>query len=612
MAMNTRRNSLRSFRADTRFCLSRSWRAHRALTVASIIIPMIQSFVPLALVLTLRGLIDEVSNVRAAGLTDTGDIRTWIIFGGAIATLSITLGALSTYVSNTLAEWIDLRLSVDLAEHSSRLEYSVFEDRDFQDTLTHVNEAPANHIQTFVSATVNFLASFIRALTLLGVITFIQPILVVVLAPIAGPYLLWQLRVSRLRYQENRSQLTKRRWTSYYISQLTSAGSLAEIRLLDLAPVFVERTRAMLTEFRRRNHRFHLMQLCGTLVFAVISIALIYWALWQVANDVIDGRLGVGDVAVFGGAALGLRGAVDSMIGALSGIRWHTMHVEELRHFLALTPPAATPGVTLVPGGEGALRIEGLNFGYPGTGRTVLSDVDLVIEPGEVVAIVGENGSGKSTLVKLIAGLYRPDAGRILLDGVDITQVDATDIAREITFVFQGIGRYEATAGENVAFGDWQRLLDDPVATREIIDRVGIGPIVDRMPEGIDTLLGRRFGVYDLSGGQWQQIAIARAQARPGAIQILDEPTSNLDIKTEFAIFSKFRELARGRTTLLISHRFSTISLADRVVVMDAGRIVETGTHQQLLDRNGSYANLYRMHRRDIADLEELNGDVTN
>lgn len=605
-------DTLRTFFADTRFCLSRSWRAHRMLTFASILLPMLQSLVPLALVLTLRGLIDEVSTVRAAGLTDTGDVRNWILFGGAIATLSIALGALSTYVSNTLAEWIDLRLSVDLAEHSSRLEYSVFEDRDFQDTLTHVNQAPANHIQTFVSSTVNFAASFIRAVTLLGVITFIQPMLVLLLAPIAGPYLLWQLRVSRLRYEENRSQLTKRRWSSYYISQLTSAGSLAEIRLLDLGPVFVERTRALLTEFRQRNHRFHLMQLVGTLVFAAISITLIYWALWQVAIDVIDGRLGVGDVAIFGGAALGLRGAVDSMIGSLSGIRWHTMHVEELRHFLALTPPAGTQGVTLTPGGEGALRIEGLSFGYPGTDRTVLHDVDLVVEPGEVVAIVGENGSGKSTLVKLIAGLYRPDAGTILLDGVDITQVDAADISREITFVFQGTGRYEATAGENVAFGDWRRLLDDPVATREVIDRVGIGPIVDKMPEGIDTLLGRRFGVYDLSGGQWQQIAIARAQARPGAIQILDEPTSNLDIKTEFAIFSKFRELARGRTTLLISHRFSTISLADRVVVMDGGRIVETGTHQELLDRNGSYAALYRMHRRDIADLEESGGDASS
>jgi ATP-binding cassette subfamily B protein len=601
--------TLRTFRADARFALSQSWRAHRTLTVAFIIIPLLQSLVPLALVLTLRGLIDEVSTIRGSGIDGTGDVRNWILFGGGVAVLSIALGAIGTYVSNTLAEWIDLRLSVDLAEHSSRLDYAVFEDREFQDTLTHVNQAPANHIQTFVQASMNFLSAFIRGVTLLGVIAFIQPILIVLIGPIAAPYLYWQLRVSRLRYAESKSQLTKRRWSSYYISQLTSAGSLPEIRILDLGPVFVERTRILLTEFRRRNHRFYVMELVGTLVFAAITILLIYWSLYMVATDVINGRLGVGDVAIFGGAALGLRGAVDGMIGALSGIRWHTMHVQELRHFLSLTPPPSTPGVHLVPGGEGALHIEGLSFRYPGTERTVLSDIDLAIEPGEVVAIVGENGSGKSTLVKLIAGLYRPDTGRILLDGVDLAQVDATDISQEITFVFQGIGRYEATAGENVAYGDWRRLLDDSVATREVIDRVGIGALVDRMPQGMDTLLGRRFGLYELSGGQWQQIAIARAQARPGSIQILDEPTSNLDVKTEFSIFSKFRELARGRTTILISHRFSTISLADRCVVMDGGRIVETGTHQELLDQNGTYAELYRMHRRDIADLEELQRD---
>jgi ATP-binding cassette subfamily B protein len=229
----------------------------------------------------------------------------------------------------------------------------------------------------------------------------------------------------------------------------------------------------------------------------------------------------------------------------------------------------------------------------------VLRDVNLHIEPGEAVAIVGENGSGKSTLVKLIAGLYTPDQGRILLDGVDTAGIETRDLAREITFVFQSFGRYEATAGENIAFGNSSELLENEAAIRHVIDAVGISDLIDRMPEGVDTMLGRGFGIYEPSGGQWQQISIARAYARPGSIQVLDEPTSNLDVKTEYAIFSKYRDLSAGRTTLLISHRFSTVSLADRIVVMDGGEVAEQGTHDDLLARNGTYAQLYRLHRRD-------------
>jgi ATP-binding cassette subfamily B protein len=589
----------REFWANARFSVSQCWRAHRALTAAYLVIPLIQGLLPAALVLTLRGLINEVVSAQHSGSGVNGQVRMWIALGFAVSLTSAALTALSNYVNSALNEWLDSRISVEIPTHGSRLPYSVFEDREFQDTLTHINDVPSQHVQQFVSALVAIVSAIVRVGSLLLILFAIQPLLIALLIPLAFPYLLWQMWVTRLKYEEAKAQLTKRRWSQYYIGQLTTASSLAEIRVLDLGPVFIERTRAILAEFRLRNHRFHLIELCGTLVFVALSIAVIYFSLYEVAKDVLAGTHRVGDVAIFGASALSLRGAVDSLVGSIGSFRWHTLYVTELRTFLALPVTTAHAGPTRATDGIGRLDVEGVTFTYPGTEHIVLRDVNLHIEPGEVIAIVGENGSGKSTLVKLIAGLYAPDAGRILLDGVDIAGIEAADLAREITFVFQSFGRYEATAGENIAYGDSTELLENEAAIRRVIDRVGIAGIVDKMPEGVDTMLGRRFGVYELSGGQWQQFAIARANARPGSIQILDEPTSNLDVKTEYKIFSKFRDLSVGRTTILISHRFSTVSLADRIIVMEDGEVVEEGTHAALLVRDGTYAQLYRLHRRD-------------
>jgi len=596
------------FWADTRFALGCCWRANRLLTVLYVAVPIFQGLLPAALVLTLRGLVNDISYLRSTGTPGTGHVGLWVALGFAVAFASAACGAIFTYVGSAQLEWLDNEVTFDLTTHASRLPYAVFEDRDFQDTLNHINEGPAIHIQQFLAASVGIVASFIRVVTLLGILVAIQPLMIAFLAPLSVPYLGWQVWLSRRKYDEALAQRTKRRWVSYYVSQLTSASSLAEVRILDLGPLFMSRIREILVEFRHRNHRFLWIQLVGTLVFMALSLGVIYVALYAVASDVLEGRLDIGDVAIFGASALALRSAIDSTVSTFGGFRLHTLYVTQVRQFLLL--PARHRAATrfLPPDGPGDLVVDHVSFTYPGTEREVLHDVSVHLEPGEVVAVVGENGSGKSTLVKLIAGLYDPDHGAIRIDGVDIADVDAADLAQAVTFVFQATGRYEATVAENVAFGDWTSLLDDPAGVRAVIERVGIADVVDQMPDGVDTLLGRRFGTHEPSGGQWQQIAIARANARPGSVQILDEPTSNLDVKTEYAIFSKFRALARGRTTILISHRFSTVMLADRILVMDGGRVVEEGPHDALLARDGVYASLYRLHRRDLEDIADPDG----
>ena len=460
---------------------------------------------------------------------------------------------------------------------------------------------PSQHVQQFVSAVIAIASSAIRVGSLFVILFAIKPLLIALLVPIAIPYLLWQIRLTRLTYEEAKAQLTKRRWSQYYIGQLTTAPSLAEVRVLDLGPVFIERTRAILATFRHRNHRFHLIQLVGTLVFVVVSIAAIYFSLYEVAKDVVAGAQPVGDVAIFGASCAGparcgrLARALDRVVPLA-----HACTSRSCVRSWRSRPRRRTGTGREPPTGSGVWTSKGSRSPTRGPSAVVLRDVNVHVAPGEVVAIVGENGSGKSTLMKLIAGLYPPDEGRILLDGVDIADLEPADLAREIT-----VRVPDASDGTRRPSARTSRTATRPssstneAAIRSVIDRVGIGGLVDRMPEGVDTMLGRRFGDYDPSGGQWQQIAIARANARRGSIQILDEPTSNLDVKTEYRIFSKFRDLAAGRTTILISHRFSTVSLADRIIVMEGGEVSEQGTHDELLARNGTYAELYRLHRRD-------------
>ncbi len=208
--------------------------------------------------------------------------------------------------------------------------------------------------------------------------------------------------------------------------------------------------------------------------------------------------------------------------------------------------------------------------------------------------------AGKTTLVKLIARLYDPDKGRIALDGVDIRELPLAYLYSQLACVLQGFGRYEATVADNIAYGDWRRLLHDKEQVKEIAREANVQEMMEGMPQTYETMLGKMFGGHDLSAGQWQQLAVARAFARDACVLILDEPTASLDARAEHAIFSRFRELLKGRTTIIISHRFSTVSMADRILVLDQGRLIEQGTHQELMTSNGHYATLYKLHESQI------------
>ncbi|MCP4622544.1 MAG: ATP-binding cassette domain-containing protein [bacterium] len=309
----------------------------------------------------------------------------------------------------------------------------------------------------------------------------------------------------------------------------------------------------------------------------------------------------MGDVAIFGGAAIRLRISIEFTIINVTNALEQTLYISNLIEFFKIKP-GISPTKGLEPSSSrGEIELKNVLFTYPGSGDPVLKDISLHIEPGETIALVGENGAGKTTLVKLIARLYETDKGSVLFDGHDVRSLSVAHLHNQLSFVFQSFGRYEGTVRDNIALGDCNELMNNSDRIEEIARLANIHDMINRMPQGYDTMLGRTFGEYTLSRGQWQQIALARAFARESTLLILDEPTSNLDAHTEYELFSRFQKLAEGRTTILITHRFSTVSMAERILVMDQGRIIETGTHRELISLRKHYASLYNLHLSRMA-----------
>jgi ATP-binding cassette, subfamily B, bacterial len=410
--------------------------------------------------------------------------------------------------------------------------------------------------------------------------------------------------LAQVSYQIEYERTSKRRWTNYFVKLLTDEQWVPEVKLLHISSLLTDRFHALMTKFREEDRTIYWRTFIGNTFFVVLATIGFYALFVRIAQRVLSGILTVGDVAIYSATTVKLRSNLQGIVLSIRDVREQMLYLNDLQAFLAVKPRVQASGKP-VADDNGIIEFQNVSFVYPGSKQPVLFDISFQVEPGETVALVGANGAGKSTLVKLLARLYEPTTGAICLNGATIRSFALTAWQERIGFVFQQFNRYEATATENIAYGDWKRLENNPLKVQEIAQRAQIDGLIAALPEGYDTMLGRKFGTHKPSLGQWQKIAIARALARQDSLLlILDEPTASLDAYAEYELFSQFRQLAAGRTTILISHRFSTIGMADRILVLDQGRLVESGTHAALMEHNGHYAKLYRLHQEQLGQAQ--------
>ena len=582
------------------------WRAAPGWTLANLALVLVQGTLPLAALYVMKRILDAVSAaVGAPGRPELIQaVWLWILVAGGVALVTVLTRLVGEYVTEAQSLQVTDSVAETLHAQSIAVDLAYYEDPAYYDTLHRAQgEAPyrpSRIVSGLVQIAQNGLALAGIAAWLVSFNWALAAALFLAVLPGAFARLVYSRRLYGL--QQAQTEQERRSW--YYHTILTEALHAKELRIFNLGALFQGRYRDVRHALRSGTLALARHRIATELLTQLLATAALFGSLAWIAWQTIRGTVTLGDLAVYYlGFQTGLT-LLQTVLRALAGLYEDNLFLTNLYQFLDLRPGIVAPRrPTPVPRPiTQGIAFRDVAFRYPGHTADTLADIDLELGPGEVVALVGENGSGKSTIAKLLCRLYDPARGDITVDGISLREFDPVAWRREISVAFQDYAHYAMTAGENIWLGDIDKPAD-PGGIARAGERSGADSVVNKLPAGYGTMLGRWFQQgQELSAGEWQRIAMARAFWRDAGILILDEPSSSLDPLAEAELTREFRALLGGRSALVISHRLSTVQLADRIYVMDGGRIAERGTHADLLAQGGLYAKLYRAQAQHYQD----------
>jgi ATP-binding cassette subfamily B protein len=571
------------------------WESGPAVVFWNIALRVLVAFLPVGIGIIGRFIIDGVNTIR---MHQPLPQHFWWLVAAEMA-LAVLIGILSRavdYCDSLLADRYTQHVSVEVMRKAASLDVTAYEDPVFYDRLERARVQATDRL-AMIQQMGRLIQQTVTAIAFSAVLIRYSPLLLLLLVVGIIPAFLGESHFAFLTYAKNFHQTPWRRQMDYLRQVGGSKEAAKELKLFNLSNYLTNRFTELSQRIYDENVALNRRRLFWGGLLAILGQLGYYGAYAYSIYCTIQGRYSVGDLTLITMAIMQSMSNIQQAFSTASGVADQALFLTDLIAFFEMKPRVESKigGLSVPHPIVCGFEFRNVSFVYPGTNRRILSDFNFTLSPGERVALIGENGQGKTTMVKLITRLYDPTEGQVLLDGIDLREYDLLDLHSEIGVIFQDFMRYEMTARENIAVG----RIENPHTQEEIeyaAEKSLAAGVIAKLSGGYDQMLGRRFeGGVDLSGGEWQKLALARAYLRDAQLLVLDEPTAALDARSEFEVFERFAELTYGKMALLISHRFSTVRMADRIVVLEGGRLVEEGSHTELIALGRRYAAMFEM-----------------